>query len=260
MQVTPNNGAMRRMPWRSGSTTIADSLPVATVTLDPASPTTNQILTANATTFDADGDVVTLTYIWTRTDPVTGVTTTIQTTVKPRTRPIRSTCPTPSSAARGRHHRPGDTVRRHVHRPGGHQVQHDDRRRAARSPTAPSMSISHNNVQLPERGDHPPGRDRCRPRLADLQPGQRPNGGAADGTVTINGQRGHLHSDRRHDRPDSFQFVASDGTLTSTRHRDDQPDEHPAGRDESELQRGREQSVQSYRSAERSHRRRPRPA
>ena len=38
--------------------------PVATVLITPANPNTNAVLTANTTTSDADGDTVTLTYVW----------------------------------------------------------------------------------------------------------------------------------------------------------------------------------------------------
>src|SRR5204862_89082 len=58
----------------SDSATVIDTAPTATVSLNTASPKTNDTLTATATSADADGDAVTLTYVW----KVNG--TTVQTT------------------------------------------------------------------------------------------------------------------------------------------------------------------------------------
>ncbi len=44
--------------------TVANQLPVATVALSPSSPTVTDTLTATATRSDADGDPVTLSYVW----------------------------------------------------------------------------------------------------------------------------------------------------------------------------------------------------
>ena len=54
----------------SSPTSVYNSPPTAAVSLTPASPTTNQTLTATATKNDVDGDPVTLTYVW----KVNGVT------------------------------------------------------------------------------------------------------------------------------------------------------------------------------------------
>ena len=44
---------------------VGDTPPVATVTLNEHSPQPNDVLTATATKADADGNPVTLTYVWT---------------------------------------------------------------------------------------------------------------------------------------------------------------------------------------------------
>ena len=43
---------------------VADTAPTASVALDVTSPTTNQVITANATASDADGDTLTYTFTW----------------------------------------------------------------------------------------------------------------------------------------------------------------------------------------------------
>ena len=54
----------------SAPVTIGNSVPTATVSLAPTTPFTNNTLTATATKADADGNAVTLTYVW----KVNGVT------------------------------------------------------------------------------------------------------------------------------------------------------------------------------------------
>ena len=54
----------------SATVTIGNSVPTATVSLAPTTPFTNDTLTATATKADADGNAVTLTYVW----KVNGVT------------------------------------------------------------------------------------------------------------------------------------------------------------------------------------------
>src|SRR4029079_7733809 len=61
--VTPN-AASADGALASDSATVADTAPTATVSLNTASPKTNDTLTATATKSDADGDNVTLTYVW----------------------------------------------------------------------------------------------------------------------------------------------------------------------------------------------------
>ena len=61
--VTPSDGTLSGTPV-SASASVINSAPTATVTLNTASPKTNDILTAAATKADADGDAVTLTYVW----------------------------------------------------------------------------------------------------------------------------------------------------------------------------------------------------
>ncbi|MBF4764918.1 S8 family serine peptidase, partial [Nocardioides islandensis] len=63
VEVTPNDGTA------NGGTVndqlvVGNSAPSATVSLSPVSPTTNQTVTATATKSDADGDAVSLTYVW----------------------------------------------------------------------------------------------------------------------------------------------------------------------------------------------------
>src|SRR5207253_346127 len=55
--------------------TLTNSAPTVSVTLSPTAPTTNQTLTATATPADADGDTVTLSYVWKKTSG--GTTTTL---------------------------------------------------------------------------------------------------------------------------------------------------------------------------------------
>src|SRR5207237_173381 len=61
--VTPNDGTLDGAAV-ADSATIANSAPTAAVTLSPPSPGTNDTLTATATKADADGNAVTLTYVW----------------------------------------------------------------------------------------------------------------------------------------------------------------------------------------------------
>src|SRR5205823_3965249 len=63
VEVTPSDGTLSGS-MASASATVADSAPSASVSLDSSSPRTNDILTATATASDADGDAVSLTYVW----------------------------------------------------------------------------------------------------------------------------------------------------------------------------------------------------
>ena len=74
LTVTPNDNTVNGASQAS-SVTVANTLAVATVSLNTSSPQTNDTLTATATKTDADGDAVSLTFVW----KVNGVTK--QTTV-----------------------------------------------------------------------------------------------------------------------------------------------------------------------------------
>ena len=209
------------------STTVADSLPVATVVLNPGNPTTNQILTATATTSDADNvngvinDVVTLMYVWSRTDPVTGMTSVIQTT-GPTTNLTDSL--NLSQAGNGG---AGAGISVQVKPFDGEffgSAVTASTTIAAATPVAQdtSISISHNDANYPNGATIPL-------TATDADPGQTltyslytangtlTNGGAADGTVTINPMTGVATYTPTGTTigTDSFQFVASNGTLTS---------------------------------------------
>jgi hypothetical protein len=72
VSVTPNDGKING-PFATGTTTIANSAPTATVTITPNNPVT--ALSANPVGADADGDVVTFAYQWLRgTTPIAGET------------------------------------------------------------------------------------------------------------------------------------------------------------------------------------------
>ncbi len=63
--VTPWDGTSYGASVTSAVATVADALPVVTaVTLSPAAPTTDSVVTAAATNTDADGDPVSLRYTW----------------------------------------------------------------------------------------------------------------------------------------------------------------------------------------------------
>ena len=62
--VTPNDGSVDGAPVTTSSVTIANTAPVATVSLDDPTPSTNAVLTATATGSDADADAVSFTYVW----------------------------------------------------------------------------------------------------------------------------------------------------------------------------------------------------
>jgi fibronectin type 3 domain-containing protein len=64
VRATPDDGTTAGAAVTSLALTIANSGPSATVALDPASPDSNATLTATASVADADGDPVTLTYVW----------------------------------------------------------------------------------------------------------------------------------------------------------------------------------------------------
>ena len=65
--VTPNDGEISGALVTSSAVTIGDSAPVMdSVTITPASPLTNDVLTAHVTSNDVDGDSVTYGYQWFR--------------------------------------------------------------------------------------------------------------------------------------------------------------------------------------------------
>ena len=64
VRVTASDNLLSSPPTTSSAVVVANSLPTATVGLAPASPTTNQTLTATATRADGDNDTVLLTYVW----------------------------------------------------------------------------------------------------------------------------------------------------------------------------------------------------
>ena len=223
VNVTPSD-SMNPGPVAAASTTVVDSLPVATVLLNPANPTTNQILTATATAQDADNDVVTLIYKWFRTDPVTGITAAT---------PIQTTGPTTSLT---------DQLNLSTAGFGGKgagisvQVTPFDgtfsgsmvsasTTIAAAAPVAQdaTTSISHNDLNYPTGVTIPltatdvDTGDTLTYSLYTAN-GTLTNGGAADGTVTINAQTGVATYTPTGTTvgTDTFQYVASVGTtLTS---------------------------------------------
>jgi YVTN family beta-propeller protein len=75
LRVTASDGSLASPPLASNPVVIADSAPVATVALSPASPTTQSVLVATATASDPDGDVLTMRYVW-KVNGVTRQTTT----------------------------------------------------------------------------------------------------------------------------------------------------------------------------------------
>ena len=65
VRITASDGSSTSAPVTSSGVVVVDSAPAAGVTLDNHAPATDSVLTASATTTDADGDPVTLTYTWT---------------------------------------------------------------------------------------------------------------------------------------------------------------------------------------------------
>src|SRR5207237_270469 len=61
--VTPNDGSVDGTAV-TDTATVANTAPTATVSLSSANPATNDVLTATTTKSDADGDPVTLAYVW----------------------------------------------------------------------------------------------------------------------------------------------------------------------------------------------------
>jgi fibronectin type 3 domain-containing protein len=64
VRVTASDGSAQSAPVTSSAVTVGDTAPSATVSLSDPAPPTNAVLTATATTADADSDPVTLTYVW----------------------------------------------------------------------------------------------------------------------------------------------------------------------------------------------------
>ena len=63
VEVTPTDGILNGTTV-TDTAVVADTAPVATVSLNTHVPRTNGVLTATATTSDADGDPVSLTFVW----------------------------------------------------------------------------------------------------------------------------------------------------------------------------------------------------
>jgi len=70
VRVTASDGVATSTPVTSSPVVIADSAPVATVSLNTTTPTTQTVLVATVTASDADGDALSFTYVW----KVNGVT------------------------------------------------------------------------------------------------------------------------------------------------------------------------------------------
>ena len=64
VRVTVNDGTVNSSAVTSSPVTVANTAPVATVTVGPAAPDTAATLTATATKSDADADTVSLHYVW----------------------------------------------------------------------------------------------------------------------------------------------------------------------------------------------------
>ena len=63
VEVTPSDGTLTGTTV-TDTATVADARPTAAIVLNTHSPLTNDVLTATATKSDADGDPVSLTYVW----------------------------------------------------------------------------------------------------------------------------------------------------------------------------------------------------
>src|SRR6185295_19237320 len=76
VQVTPSAAGATGSAVTSAAVTVQDSAPVVdSVSITPASPTTNTILTANVASHDDDGDPVTYAYQWFKNGaPLAGAT------------------------------------------------------------------------------------------------------------------------------------------------------------------------------------------
>lgn len=64
VEVTPSDAVATGSTRIASKTIVANSAPSTTVSVSPASPTTTTTLTATATPTDANGDPVSLTYVW----------------------------------------------------------------------------------------------------------------------------------------------------------------------------------------------------
>jgi hypothetical protein len=189
----------------SASVFIVNSPPVASVTLEPLNPMTGQSLTAVATASDADGDPVSLTYVW--TDATTG--TTLQTTAN--TRLLTDTLD-PSNLS---NIHAGDIITVQATPNDGTT----NGTPATASTTASDGVIAESaTVSLSHRSST--GIDI---NLAATDIGGDPltyslvgaNGGALDGTVTLTGNVAHYTPTGTVIGSDAFQFTASNGTLSS---------------------------------------------
>ena len=108
-------------PLLSATVTIGNSAPTATVSLAPTTPFTNDTLTATATKADADGNAVTLTYVW----KVNGVDGQDHVGEQRAHRHARSE-PARQRRPRSAGHGHGDAERRHRSRCAG-GLEHRDR-------------------------------------------------------------------------------------------------------------------------------------
>jgi streptogramin lyase len=77
VRVTASDGQATSAPVTSPPITVADSPPTAAVILSPTVPAPTSIVTATAQTSDADGDPVSLTYVWTVNGAVVRTVTTV---------------------------------------------------------------------------------------------------------------------------------------------------------------------------------------
>ena len=105
--VTPNDGIVSGAAV-TDTATVADTPSVATVVLNEHAPLTNDLLIATATKSDADGDPVSLTFVWT----VDGTVKRTFTSATATSGELRSEH---TGRRRGRHdRRRGDAQRRHL--------------------------------------------------------------------------------------------------------------------------------------------------
>src|SRR5205807_5587255 len=90
--LTPYATLFRSSAMTSPSVTVADTAPVInSVKITPSSPTTNQVLTANVTSHDDDGDTVRYTYQWFKNGTTaSGQTSSMQTPATPVSRDQRN--------------------------------------------------------------------------------------------------------------------------------------------------------------------------
>ena len=64
VRVTASDGSLSSAPATSTAVIVLDTAPTANVTLSPSAPTTNTVMVATASAYDADADPLALTYVW----------------------------------------------------------------------------------------------------------------------------------------------------------------------------------------------------